>query len=1063
MGWKIYGVQIVVLATLLRVPSAAAAAQTATAEADAHLVIGGTADNAAKPAAVRPTSKENVVIFGEPGRYGGWPANHGLWQWGDELVAGFEVAWYKHATHDHAVDRSKPFENWQARSLDGGKTWKVENELPFTPLGHEKKPKPLAAPLDFTAPDFALMFRFGGLHDGPSWFYTSKDRCRTWDGPFLFALEGVDKICTRTDLIVLGPRDCLMFGSAAKKSDGKEGRVFCARTTDGGLNWKLVSFIGPEPEAGYAIMPSTVRMPSGVLVTAIRNGGAKRNAIDVWRSDDNGQHWAALGDATPDIGSNPPAMVLLKDGKLCLTYGYRRKPFGARARISSDEGRSWGPEIILRDDGLTGDLGYPRSLVRPDGKVFTVYYFNGPRDEDRTIQGTLWTPPAAAEADMNGATTNSVGMRLVHIAPGSFVMGQDGPASAYALFKHPETFDDADWDEKPAHRVTITRAYHMGSTEVTLGQYRQFRPEHLRGKEGDNSAVTAVSWQDAVAFCEWLSQKEGKLYRLPTEAEWEYACRAGTKTLFSTGDALPDGFQPWNADTGFRDRYFTRGELPKPYRYDGKVSVLVAQSLANPWGLYDMHGNVAEWCNDGYGPYEAGDQADPLGRSDGDFRVIRGGSHSAFARLLRSANRAAWLPRTKSDKVGFRVVLGELPSGTVLPPPLPPLNAQKVKQGFVKIEPGPQEAPLFSGPKPFVKIAPDSFGPLFSSHNHSPSLAECPNGDLLAVWYSCVDEGGSELCNVASRLRFGSTEWELASPFWDGADVNDHAPKVWWDGKQTLFNFARGREENIMRTSTDNGVTWSKASVVQPVGEFGNQPLQLSDGTFVLGNDSRQCSLVFSRDKGQTWDFNNVLKQASDFRPGGKGFRYPGIHAPMVQLADGRIMAMSRNDKPEDQATFGFKTPVSYSGDLGKTWTYEASEFPAISSVQRAAMIRLREGPILLCTFTDQWRDWKSRKGLSFKTAAGAEFAGYGLFAALSFDEGKTWPVRRLVTPGGRPRSVSMIDRGEFTLSDSMAEPCGYLAATQTRDGNVQLITSKNHYVFNLVWLRALPATPEIK
>ena len=271
--------------------------------------------------------------------------------------------------------------------------------------------------------------------------------------------------------------------------------------------------------------------------------------------------------------------------------------------------------------------------------------------------------------------------------------------------------------------------------------------------------------------------------------------------------------------------------------------------------------------------------------------------------------------------MGFRVVLGELPSGKVVLPPPPPLNALNVKQDVVKIESVKQDMPFFSGPTLFVKIAPDSFGPLFSSHNHSPSITECPNGDLLAAWYSCVDEGGTELCNVASRLRFGSTEWEPASPFWDGADVNDHAPKVLWDGKQTVFNFARGRDENIVRTSIDNGATWSKAGLIQPVGEFGNQPLRLSDGTLVLGNDSRQCSLVFSHDDGKTWGFNDVQKRASDFRPGGKGFRYPGIHAPMVQLADGRIMALSRNDKPEDQEKIGFKTPVSDSGDLGKSWT----------------------------------------------------------------------------------------------------------------------------------------------
>jgi hypothetical protein len=169
-------------------------------------------------------ARRNAVVFSEPGRYGGWPANHGLWQWGDELVVGFTSAWYKPTTDGHAVDRSKPSYEWQARSLDGGLTWKVESELPFA--DPKKEPKP--APLDFAAPDFALMFRFGSLHAGPSWYYVSADRCRTWRGPFSFAVEGIDKICTRTDLVVLGPRDCLMFGSAAKVGDGKEGRVFCA-------------------------------------------------------------------------------------------------------------------------------------------------------------------------------------------------------------------------------------------------------------------------------------------------------------------------------------------------------------------------------------------------------------------------------------------------------------------------------------------------------------------------------------------------------------------------------------------------------------------------------------------------------------------------------------------------------------------------------------------------------------------------------------------------------------------------------------------------------------------
>jgi formylglycine-generating enzyme required for sulfatase activity len=104
--------------------------------------------------------------------------------------------------------------------------------------------------------------------------------------------------------------------------------------------------------------------------------------------------------------------------------------------------------------------------------------------------------------------------------------------------------------------VTITQAFLMAATEVTLAQYRAMDADFRVGdKEGD-VAVGGISWEQAVKFCEWLSKKEGKTYRLPTEAEWEYACRAGTTTLFYTGDTLPEGFQPWTDSSGFRERFF---------------------------------------------------------------------------------------------------------------------------------------------------------------------------------------------------------------------------------------------------------------------------------------------------------------------------------------------------------------------------------------------------------------------------------------------------------------------------------------------------------------------------
>ena len=170
-------------------------------------------------------------------------------------------------------------------------------------------------------------------------------------------------------------------------------------------------------------------------------------------------------------------------------------------------------------------------------------------------------------------------------------------------------------------------------------------------------------------------------------------------------------------------------------------------------------------------------------------------------------------------------------------------------------------------------------------------------------------------------------------------------------------------------------------------------------------------------------------------------------------------MTFGRLNTPEEQAKFNFKTPASFSSDGGKTWTHEPTEFPAISSVQRQVLIRLQEGPLLFCSFTDLSANARNPKGMTFRSKNG-EFTGAGLFAAVSLDDGKTWPFRRLVTPGGPERTVNGIDRNQFKLSDTSAEHNGYLAATQARDGRIHLISSKNHYVFNLAWLKSLPDNP---
>lgn len=680
--------------------------------------------------------------------------------------------------------------------------------------------------------------------------------------------------------------------------------------------------------------------------------------------------------------------------------------------------------------------------------------------------------------------TNSIGMKLVPIEPGAFIMGQDGPPLEDYLRQKRigelwKVTDQIDFDEKPAHKVAITQPFFMGVTEVTVGQYRQFDPDFKKNspklKPAEDDAAGGVTWEKAMAFCEWLSRKEGKPYRLPTEAEWEYACRAGTTTLFHTGNTLPDGHQKWFGNENYRGAYFPPGSMPPEYdwrdankpsdkklkqgeiiglihppeelKVGGTGSFRVAKKTPNAWGLHDMHGNLAEWCLDWYGPYEPGDQSDPLGRADGDYRVSRGGFHSSMVRFLRSANRGSWVTNSPSERIGFRVVQGAMPKGKLLPVASLPLNARNVVQAIPKILIQRMDLPFFEGPKPFVRIPEGAVGPVFISQNHSPSITECPNGDLLAVWFSTIGETDLTTSNAASRLRFGAREWEIASPFWDAQDVNDHAPKIWWDGDKTIFHFVEARQhgDNLVRRSTDNGVTWSKAEVLRPHGESSGNPIRTRDGLIAIPYDN--SSLVVSRDNGWTWQSRGRdLRDSDGVRPGNSGPCIAGIHAPIVELADGRLMAFGRLS-PEDpkQKIFDLKMPASYSKDLGETWEWQTSEFPVVSNTQRPVLLRLKEGPILLCSFTDQARTpAKERQGLVFKSKNG-EFKGVGLYAAVSYDEGKTWPDRRLIAADGKTN----------------ADINGYLAITQTRDNRIQLITSQNHYVFNLAWIKDVPLGPK--
>lgn len=344
-------------------------------------------------------STEHVVVFKETDRFAGWPANYGIWSWGNEIVTGFFLGYHDdNKTQGHPVLKTKKTVIRQARSVDGGKTWIIEKPSYLDQEDNERKATPLHHAINFEAPGFAMLVRLGSANSGFSTFYYSYDRCKTWNGPFLFPDFGRTAIIGRTDYIVNGKHEMLAF-LASVKDNGKEGWPFVAKTTDGGQNWKLLSWIGPQPkDSGFAIMPSTVRLKNNALLSMIRRSDVimpdnKRHQwIEPYLSADEGNTWYRLADSSFENYGNPPHMIRLKDGRLVLTYGSRIAPFSIMARISKDEGCSWSKEIVLRNDAQTWDLGYTRNAQRVDGKVVTVYYYTVKGAKERHIAATIWDP-----------------------------------------------------------------------------------------------------------------------------------------------------------------------------------------------------------------------------------------------------------------------------------------------------------------------------------------------------------------------------------------------------------------------------------------------------------------------------------------------------------------------------------------------------------------------------------------------------------------------------------------------------------------------------------------------
>jgi formylglycine-generating enzyme required for sulfatase activity len=637
-------------------------------------------------------------------------------------------------------------------------------------------------------------------------------------------------------------------------------------------------------------------------------------------------------------------------------------------------------------------------------------------------------------------STNSIGLRMITVAPGTFRMGEFArpwDLGQDSIKTSPGDTGYGDIEEHPVHNVTIAQSFLMSEEEVSAEQFKQFDPPYDHAarlaKYPDSQGArdrAMVSWDEATAFCEWLSKKEGKPYRLPTEAEWEYCARAGTTTAWPEGHAPPaDKWVSLSREQKLDySRPWTKTDRNKP----------------NPWGFKGMYHLPSEWCRDWYGPYSFEDQTDPVGPEQGQVKVVRGGRISISYRsdtdpsspyYSRPAHRASLTPNWPSKGlagatlVGFRVVQAAQPK-TAPKPYVAPFMCQAVKQTpAATLAEGKLDMtrPWFRAraiiPIPIGRGAPARgagtrdirghwyyraagfLGASLSDRTHSPDVERCDNGDLFLLYYNDAGERTPIMTTIAMRLRYGAEDWDLFEVFTDCKNLPEHSASIWNDnGTLRCFVGNEGlspRPAFKWMSSTDHGATWDAWKY--SVGDFrtggggGDNlfPIQDAfrdkDGSVYLASD--QNILFRSDDNMRTWAIVHT---------------FGGIHMSLNTLADGKTLFYhrQRGGTPE----FGI------SSDKGKTWQMWTPPFESIGSGARHVTVRLASGNL----FT-------------------AQPSGLG---GLSKDGGKTWIQKDL--PGMN----------------------GYVTAVQSADGLIHVMSSKTgpefEYELNEAWFTSKDAPVQL-
>ncbi len=554
----------------------------------------------------------------------------------------------------------------------------------------------------------------------------------------------------------------------------------------------------------------------------------------------------------------------------------------------------------------------------------------------------------------------NVPMELVWLRPGEFWMGQN--AQEQDAYPNKET---------PHHRVRISQGFWMGKHEVTQAQWKAlmgtapWSGKRYVSEDPDTPAVY-VSWHDAVAFTEKLAAYTEKPFRLPTEAEWEYACRAGTETRFYWGD------DPHYEDIAHR-AWWRGNALISGAQHARKTG----QMPPNPWGLYDMSGNVSEWCQDWHGFYLDAAQTDPTGPEWAEHRVLRGGSWISIGGHCRSSRRHHEVPDAAHSDFGFRV-----------------LSAPR---------PQPQEgAPRFTDVFVAGLDGVDTY--------RIPSLLIAPDGSLLAFCEArkISQEDASPTDMVLRRSLDGGNTWLPTQTLVRGVGeeaLMNPCPIIDQQNQSIVLlcvninKTAPGHHQHFQLVSRDSGQTWSEPvdigrKIAQYDDTFVPGPgigIQMRGGRLVVPGYAGELNeetdeLFFSRvmysdDHGQSWTLGEAVGEMSD-------------EAQAVELSDGRLMLNMRGNMGTSCRG------VAVSGDGGATWgrvrwDRALNECPCQASITRCGPSGLNQDRRLLFANPDNAAE-------RFNVVERSKMT-----VRMSYDDGDTWPVKRLIHAG--PSSYSSL------------------------------------------------------